>query len=56
MSWRRSQAFEKLMGRMLLVMAFGTTGGMGLLIMAQRQPEFGTHTRPWFRTHSASSF
>jgi hypothetical protein len=39
--WRSSRAFETLMMRMLGLMAFSTTSGMGLLLLVKRNGDFG---------------
>ena len=41
--WRSSRAFETLMMRMLGLMAFSTTSGMGLLLLVKRNGDFGAH-------------
>ena len=42
--WRSSRAFETLMMRMLGLMAFSTTSGMGLLLLVKRNGDFGART------------
>jgi hypothetical protein len=43
-AWRSSRAFETLMMRMLGLMAFSTTSGMGLLLLVKRNGDFGART------------
>ena len=50
-AWRSSRAFETLMMRMLGLMAFSTTSGMGLLLLVKRNGDFGARTNPLWRFH-----
>ena len=41
MSWRNSKNFEQFLVRMMGVMAFGTAGVMGVLLLVKRNHDFG---------------
>ena len=41
MSWRSSRSFEQFLVRMMGVMAFGTAGVMGVLLLVKKNHDFG---------------